>query len=164
MGEYREVKGDLIYLALQGRFDVIAHGVSCFCRMRTGLAPKMADAFGCNTFELEDIRYRGDVNKLGQINYEDVHFKNDITNDPNKVIVVNAYTQFTFNKKDEENKLFDYSAWTLCARKMNILFKGLDIGLPMIGAGRAFGDWKIIRAIIEKELKDCNVTVVLYDK
>ena len=29
--EYQEIEGDLIKLAQEGKFDVIAHGCNCFC-------------------------------------------------------------------------------------------------------------------------------------
>jgi len=45
-----------------------------------------------------------------------------------------------------------------------VFFAGKHIGLPLIGAGLAGGDWDRIRVIIKKELKDCNVTVVIFDK
>jgi hypothetical protein len=34
-----------------------------------GLAPKMVKAFSCNKFNLESSVYKGDINKLGQIDY-----------------------------------------------------------------------------------------------
>ena len=35
-------------------------------------------------------------------------------------------------------------------------------GIAAIGAGLAGGDWNRIKAIIQTELKDCDVTVVIY--
>ena len=64
----------------------------------------------------------------------------------------------------ELKKPVDYEAIVLCMRKINHIFKGKHIGLPMIGAGLAGGSWSSIRQIIQTELKDCNVTVVIYDK
>jgi 4-hydroxy-3-methylbut-2-enyl diphosphate reductase IspH len=34
----------------------------------------------------------------------------------------------------------------------------------MIGAGLAGGDWDHIKYLIQKELRDCQVTVVIYEK
>ena len=80
------VDGDLIKLAKQGRFDVIVHGCNCFCQMGAGIAPQMAEAFGCDEFEKEILTYteyddvgdmyevktnnKGDINKLGTIDWE----------------------------------------------------------------------------------------------
>jgi O-acetyl-ADP-ribose deacetylase (regulator of RNase III) len=41
-------------------------------------------------------------------------------------------------------------------------FSGKRIGYPLIGAGLAGGDWKIISEIIDQELKGEDHTVVIY--
>ena len=43
-------------------------------------------------------------------------------------------------------------------------FTGKRIGYPLIGAGLAGGDWKVISKIIEEELKNENHTLVEYEK
>lgn len=181
MKSYNEVDGNLITLALKGKFDVIVHGVNCWNTMGSGLAPQMAKAFGCDTFKLESAEYLGEINKLGQIDYE--HFTlidgqayKGIEDD---LYVVNAYTQFYYGKYHEGgvDKPVDYDAITLVMRKLNHQFKGAHIGLPRIGAGLAGGIWdlyetaisdrgtiklpnKDIKSIIKDELIDCNITVV----
>ncbi len=152
--DYQEINGDLITLAKQGCFDVIAHGCNCFCRMKRGIAPQMADAFGCDKYDLEEKQYEGDINKLGQIDYGTFEVNNS-----KYISVVNAYTQYQWGT---ELKPFDYDAFTLCMRKMNHVFNGKHIGLPQIGSHLAGGDWGRIRTIIQKELKSCNVTIVIY--
>ena len=146
---YRELNGDLINLAKAGEFDVIAHGCNCFGRMKRGIAPQMAQAFGCDEFELESSKYNGHINKLGQIDYKKV----------GTVYVVNAYTQYYWGT---ETKPFDYDAFTLCMRKIAFEFEGKHIGLPKIGSHLAGGDWERIKKIIQKELEPCFVTVVNY--
>ena len=153
---YQEVKGDLIFLAKKGEFDAIAHGCNCFCSMKSGIAPKMAEAFGCDKYPFEDNKFKGNINKLGAIDYKNV----------DNVSIINAYTQY-FNRTLNPNKEavnLDYQALSLCLRKINHTFKGKKIGLPQIGAGLAGGNWYLIREIIQKELKDCNVTIVVYEK
>lgn len=141
---YKEIKGNLIKLALAGEFDVIAHGL------------------------------KGDINKLGNIDYEYFTDKidyirksnpNDLYTDDVLVIVVNAYIQYHYGKNhsDGVSKPLDYEALTLCMRKINHNFKGKHIGLPQIGCGLAGGDWEIVKEIIQTELIDCNGTVVIYD-
>lgn len=203
---YQEIYGDLITLAKQGKFDVIAHGCNCFCRMKRGIAPQMAEAFGCDKFPLEQthrvLQYalfegedtvtiltgnEGNINKLGQIEFQQVHFLNGVKYGgysipkPEGLVsfyVVNAYTQYQWGT---ELKPFDYDAFTLCMRKMNHKFKGMHIGLPQIGSHLAGGVWDVtklpkaeqitalpegqlfdIKTIIQRELKDCNVTIVIY--
>lgn len=173
---YREVEGNLITMALNGNFDVIAHGVNCMCVQGKGLAPQMVKAFGTDKyFELEVPDTKGDINKLGQIEY--IEYYRDIeggfypdtfgfSEEPPTLIVVNAYTQYNYGKNhsDGDNKPVDYEAIALCMRKINHEFKGQHIGLPRIGCGLAGGDWDIVRGIIQTELKDCHVTVVNYKK
>ena len=172
---YNEIQGDLIQLAKEGKFDVITHGCNCFCTMGAGIAPQMADAFFADEMEKEDDEYRGDINKLGTIDW---HYITDTggrvrVSNPNDlhvgdvlVTVVNSYTQYHYgrNHLDGVSKPLDYEALTMCMRKINRIFKGLHIGLPQIGAGLAGGDWERIKQIIQTELKDCDVTVVIYKK
>jgi O-acetyl-ADP-ribose deacetylase (regulator of RNase III) len=153
---YQEIEGNLITLAKEGKFDVIAHGCNCYCNMGAGIAPQMANAFGCDKFTMERDEHKGDVNKLGTIDYE--HFP------ASGLAVVNAYTQYDtgFNRLTGSKSALDYEALTLCLRKMNFTFDSLHIGLPQIGCGLAGGDWEIVKEIIQKELKDCDVTIVIY--
>lgn len=154
---YTDTKGDLIALAKEGQFDVIAHGCNCFCTMKRGIAPQMAEAFGCDKFPMENLATSGDINKLGQIDCMSRY----LSLVPQKLLtIVNCYTQYHWGT---ETKPFDYIAFTLCMRKMNRLFKQQSIGLPQIGAGLAGGNWNLISPIIEAELSDCKVTVVVYE-
>jgi O-acetyl-ADP-ribose deacetylase (regulator of RNase III) len=171
---YNEVEGDLIKLAKEGKFDVIAHGCNCLSNMGAGIAPQMAKAFGCNTFEME--RWGESIEKLGNIDYETfvlgenaIWSLEDAKNNRNEpeLTVVNAYTQYRYgrNHSDGHSKPLDYEALTLCMRKINETFKGKHIGLPgLIGCGLAGGNENIVKSIIKKELKDCKVTVVYLKK
>jgi O-acetyl-ADP-ribose deacetylase (regulator of RNase III) len=168
MINYTEIEGDLITLAKAGTFDVIAHGCNCHSTMGAGIAPQMAKAFGCDKFKME--QWGSTISKLGNIDYE--HFiltkltPDDIKsgNFKPELTVVNAYTQFNYgrNHADGDAKPLSYEALTLCMKKMNVLFAGKHIGLPKIGAGLAGGDWEKIKGIIQRELRDCQVTVVNY--
>jgi len=175
----KEIDGDLIELAKKGKFDVITHGCNCFCTMGAGIAPQMARAFNCDKFPMEDSKYRGDIKKLGTIDYQSqlvipvirpikiagVEIESaDFGGHP--LIVVNSYTQYRYgrNHSDGDQAPIDYDALTLCMRKINALFPRKTIGLPKIGAGLAGGDWNRIKGIIESELKDMNVIIVNYKK
>lgn len=186
MNTYKEVNGNLIAMALNGEFDIIAHGCNCFCTMGAGLAPQMTKAFGCDKFPKEHQVYKGKIDKLGTIDYKkyawERHSKElwlwdnilDVL-DNRSLFVVNAYTQYYPGAN------LDYEALTLCLRKINHTFKGKHIGLPLIGCGLAGGIWdkndlplkmlealprnfKDVKTIIQEELKDMNVTVVNYRK
>lgn len=171
---YKEINGDLIQLTMTGIFDVIAHGVNCFCTQGAGIAPQMVKAFGTDktNFESEIDYKKGDIGKLGNIESCAFHFQEDGSiyadqyETEDKVAdfhVVNCYTQYKYgrNHADGVQTPIDYEALTLCMRKINHKFKGRHIGLPgLIGCGLAGGNPEIVKAIIKKELKDCEVTIV----
>jgi len=165
------IDGDLIKLALNGEFGVITHGCNCLSNMGAGIAPQMAKAFGVDKFEMET--WGTTIDKLGCIDWQTfvlgqnaIWSLEDADNklDERELTVVNSYTQFRYGKNHTNgvSKPLDYEALTLCMRKINHQFKGKHIGLPKIGAGLAGGDWNRIEKIIERELKDCRVTVVNY--
>lgn len=167
------VKGDLIALAKQGRFDVITHGCNCFCRMKRGIAPQMVKAFGCNNhelYELESLLFEGDPNKLGQIQ----GFPHPILDGEGLVYVYNLYSQYHWSRPSPYGIPLDYDALRLGFRKINIdadfrfpvTVPGdkLKIGLPKIGCGLAGGDWDKVSKIIEEELTNFDITIVEYGR
>ena len=171
MGFIKYVDGDLITLSKLGSFDVIVHGCNCFCTMGAGIAPQMAEAFGCDRFEMET--WGPGIEKLGCIDWQTfvlgenaIWSLEDADNkkEESELSVVNAYTQYKYgrNHKDGAIAPFDYEAFTICMRKMNKIFGGKHIGMPRIGAGLAGGSWQRIERIIEAELWFCEVTVVNY--
>lgn len=158
MLSYKEIEGDLIELTKEGRFDVISHGVNCFCTMRSGIAPLMSEAFGCNKFNMERPKYRGDINKLGTIDYGEYYRSKG-----NNTYIVNSYTQFGFGINHEEGTQIplDYNALRLCMKKINHIFAGKTIGLPyVIGCGLAGGDIPTVLNIIKEELNNMNIVMV----
>ena len=148
----KEIKGDLIDLAYEGNFDAIVHGCNCFCTMGSGIAKQIKNDFP-EAYEADCKTKRGDIMKLGSFTRASAHEQ--------KFDIVNAYTQYNYGTEDRKA---DYEAIRLVMRKINHIYKGDRIGLPRIGAGLAGGDWTIISQIIEEELKDCDVTIVEYDK
>jgi len=151
----KEINGDLIALALQGKFDAIAHGCNCFCRMKRGIAPQMAATFGCDRFPLEDVSKVGGINKLGQI--DPVYYTERITK---PLWVVNLYTQYHWERPGSNGKIpLEYDALCICLIKLNFVFNGKHVGLPKIGCGLAGGDWRTVKQIIINTMKDCDVTI-----
>jgi len=150
----REIDGNLIVLAKEGHFDVITHGCNCFCTMGAGIAVPMKMEFGCDKFKMEDAKYRGDMNKLGTIDYE---MRRDLA-------VVNSYTQYKYGKNHEDGDEMpvNYNAIALCMKKINHIFRGKTIGVPLIGCGLAGGDWNVVKKIFEMELNAMDVWVVHY--
>lgn len=151
----KEITGNLIQLAKDGSFDAIGHGCNCFCRMKRGIAPLMAEAFGCHNFPLESPIYMGDFNKLGQIDGK------IISTYAKPLMVFNMYSQFHWLEAAVHGKTpLDYTALRMCLRKLNYRMKGMEVGLPRIGCGLAGGKWEAVKEMMIIELKDCNLTVV----
>lgn len=167
MGSYNEIEGDLIDEARDENFDVIMHGCNCFCTMGAGIAPIMAENFGCDKYRLESSKYKGSILKLGQIDYEgkmllDGEIHSPLQDQTPNLYVVNAYTQYGFATKGA--LALSYPALALCLIKINHLFKGKRIGLPQIGCGLAGGDWNQVKHMIQTILVDCDTTVVIFDR
>lgn len=155
MGKYKEIEGDLVKLALEGSFEVIAQGNNCFCVQGAGIAPQMSKAFGCDKFPKEHQSQKGNIDKLGTIDY---------MLGKDGLYIINAYTQYNYGKNHSDGvaKPLDYEALIMCMRKINHIFKGKHIGLPQIGCGLAGGDWNRVKQILLQELIDCDLTVVIY--
>ncbi len=146
------VHGDLIELALTGRFDVIVHGCNCFCAMGGGIARTIKTVFPA-AFEADCETVSGDRDKLGTCTVA------YCPTDTNTVTVVNAYTQYDYAGP---GVLVDYDALTQCLQWVARTYPDRCIGLPRIGAGLAGGDWPHIEKIIETTLAHTEYTVVLF--
>jgi len=161
----KEIEGNLIILAEEGNFDMIAHGCNCFCKMGRGIAPQIKEAFP-PAWEADRATVEGDFNKLGGYS-QGVWFPENMAF---QLIIFNIYSQYGY---DTKIKPLDYEALTLGLRKINHRWGNMlsgfcgggelkKIGLPKIGAGLAGGDWNRIKKIIETELSDMDVTIVHY--
>ena len=137
----KEIEGDLIKMAREGHFDIIIHGANCFCKMKRGIAKQVAEEIP-DAVRADNLTIVADINKLGNFT---VGIINDYNNKPISKIY-NCYSQYNY---DSSSKPIDYEALTLCLRKINFNNKGKKIGVPLIGAGLAGGNWTIIKKIIE---------------
>lgn len=146
----KAIKGDLISLAKEGKFDVIAHGCNCMVTMGSGIAKSIKQHFP-QAFQADIRTRKGDKKKLGTCTYATIV--------PMNLIVVNAYTQYDYRGKGVK---VDYDAVRKCMKWIVEHFPRARIGLPKIGAGLAGGDWNKIQHIIEEEMSDVDVTVVEY--
>lgn len=142
---YKIIKGDLIATAED--YDIVVHGCNTKHTMGAGFALKLKKKYPI-IFEYDEY------NSIpGTI--REVPVKKDF-------IIINAYTQRYWGRdkyKNEDRYLYIRN----CMKCINKDYKGKRIGMPMIGAGLAGGDWNIIESIIKEELKDCDVTVVKYN-
>lgn len=149
------VKGDLIHLAKQGRFDAIVHGCNCQGVMGAGIAPQIAKAFvgvreADNDFEipLRDVRRLGKYSKTYQ---EEID-----------TWVINAYTQFDIRGRSVGKPDVNYRAITRVFTSLNGEFRGKTLGIPRIGAGLACGHWEAISEIINLTTPDVKIILVEY--
>lgn len=159
-----EIKGNLITLALQGKFDVIAHGCNCFCRQGAGIAKDMAAYFHTNDparYPLESYMHKGEHDKLGRI--QSATFSLASRGLHKYLSVVNCYTQYTFKTKENPNPL-NLAALDLCLVKLNGIYAGKVLGLPWMGCGLAGGDIDTLRRFIRLRMTDVNVVLVEYDR
>lgn len=144
--------GDLIQLALEGKFDVIVHGCNCFCTMGAVIAKSIQQHFP-EAYQADLATPKGEVAKLGTISQAHINIPNGT------LTVVNGYTQFDWKG---QGRKANYEAIRAVFKQVKSSFSGLRIGYPAIGAGLAGGDWTVIANIIEEELKGEDHTFVIY--
>lgn len=145
-----KVKGDLLKLFKEGKFDVICHGANCFCAMGSGIAAQIRRQFP-EAFEADLKMPRGFRGKLGRYSAAETEYGT----------IVNAYTQYDYWS---EGRKCSYKAIRKCFAAIKRDFSGKRIGYPMIGAGLAGGDWNKISKIIDEELEGEDHTLVIYER
>lgn len=167
-GTYKEIKGNLITLAEDGEFDAIAHGCNCFATFGAGIAPQIGKAFPDSQLADQNLPLT-DLQRLGNFSKgEEIFTKIGKNNEEefNLLLIFNLYTQYMPGPD------MQIEALTLAFRKMamdlnerkNLSNRILKIGLPQIGCGIGGGDWDEVSKIIRTELKDFDVTVVIWDR
>lgn len=144
----KEIDGNLIALVREGHFDLIAHGCNCVCTMGAGIAWGIRATIP-EAYEADLKTEKGDRAKLGTCSIAEI----------GKLKIVNAYTQFDFRGSGTK---VDYDATWAGMAWIKANHSGNRIGLPLIGAGLAGGDWNQIKEIIEGELEGEDVTIVHY--
>jgi O-acetyl-ADP-ribose deacetylase (regulator of RNase III) len=148
------VEGNLITMAKEGKFDVIAHGCNIHHVMGAGIALQIAHEFP-EMLEADLRTPCHDLRKLGCLSWEFV------SSTPNVFIGVNLYTQIL---GDPNGKNLRMDALEKAFMQLYIEYGWSDelkIGIPQIGAGLAGGDWKEIESVIDSfGFKD--LTCVIY--
>ncbi len=147
----KHAKGDLLEMAEQGQFNIIIHGCNCHNTMGSGIARQIRERYP-QAYDADCATNYADRNKLGTIS---VALANNRAGE--KFVIVNAYTQYDFNRGGVLNDVFEYDAFK------NILngfardaSPAMNIGLPYIGMGLAGGDKKRILAMIETFAKEIS--------
>ncbi len=152
------IKGNLLEYFENGDFDVIIHGCNCFHCMSAGIAKQISLQYPL-AFEvdLKESKF-GDRFKLG------TYTQLQISSLGKTRYIVNAYTQFLPGGGTSEYPACDYDAIRNVFKQIYFNFKDKRIGYPMIGCGIAGGDWNIVSAIIDEELKECDHTLVKFQQ
>lgn len=146
----RVVKGNLLTMAEQGKFDVIVQGCNCFHVMGAGLAAQIKQRYP-RAYEADLVTPRGDESKLGT--YSSSYYP--------PFWVINAYTQFGFGMENDPPVNYEaiHSVLSSLSAEMD---PNTRFGLPRIGCGLAGGDWERVEDIILETLGD-RATVVVWD-
>lgn len=148
------IKGNLITLADEGRFDVIIQQANCFNTMGAGFAYFLKQRWPV-VYEVDCQTIRGDKTKLGTYSIADV--KTSIDTD---LKVVNLYSQYDF-ARSYGDVATDYDAMKKGFESLSREFSSARIGIPFgIGCGLANGDWKVVSDLIETCFQDNVVTIV----
>lgn len=153
-----KIKGNLIDLAYQGKFDIIVHGCNCFNIMGSGIAKEIKQRCP-EAYEADQKTVRGDKSKLGS--YTSATFETN--NSDEFFTVVNMYTQYGYGR---DKSHVDYEAirkgFHDLGEEIREWGEGdwATVAYPKIGCGLAGGDWNIVSKIIDEELKGIEHTLV----
>lgn len=148
----KKIQGDLLNLALAGKFDVIVHGCNCQCTMGAGIANSIKTLFP-KAYKADCQTKKGDREKLG------TNSQASVVRGGIMLTIVNAYTQFHWRGTGVKA---DYDAIRSAMQVIKREHSGQRIGYPLIGAGLAGGDWSVIEEIITSELAGEDHTLVEY--
>lgn len=154
IGKYQ---GCLIDMAKSGQFFGIAHGANCQNVMKSGIAPRLCESWPqLRAADLETVK--GSRLKLGTYS---MAYSNE-----NKLHLFNLYTQFTWTGRKQGKRDLDYKALSECFYWLNEHYawesaqQDKPLGIPMIGAGLAGGDWDAIEQIINLNTPKLNIEVM----
>ena len=143
------VKGNLLDLFDQGKFDVIVHGCNCFHEMMGGIAAQIAQRYP----EAVDADLRTEYGDDGKMGTYSVAFRGD-------QVIINGYTQYLPGPHadlDAIRSVFE-------RLRINVLAEGetVSVGIPMIGAGIGGLTWDEVEQIIDEMCFE-DITVVEFD-
>lgn len=132
-------KGNLLDLAEAGKFNVIVQGCNCFCTMGSGIAREIRERYP-EAYAADCTTVAGDYNKLG--NYTVMLGK--------QFNIVNAYTQYGFNRGGNTADIFEYASFAVILQKLAHHYPGCNFGFPYIGMGLAGGNKEVIMQMLEE--------------
>jgi O-acetyl-ADP-ribose deacetylase (regulator of RNase III) len=151
------IKGNLLDLAEQGKFDVIVHGCNAFNNFGAGIALEIANRYPQADYA-DKSTIRGDKTKLGTYT-KSIGFSK--TTKVNSFVIINAYTQYGCNASKHVD-LFEYASFQNILNSLAEEYPDSRFGFPKIGCGLAGGNERRILDMIDdfSKLINGSVTVV----
>lgn len=147
-------KGCLIAALKNREVESIAHQANCFCTMKSGIAPQIADAWP-QVRKVDNLTGKGDKDKLGYFTFANVP----------EGKVFNVYGQYHWNRRNAGYGT-SYSHLGLgIARVCDFMVdhKIQTLGVPRIGCGLAGGDWRRVEQLIKDAFKNTDIEITVYD-
>lgn len=144
----RIVEGDLFHYVKTEHPQVLIHNCNCMNTWGAGIAQRMKSEYP-EAYAADDYTVKGDIKKLG--NYTAAHCPRTGMN------IINIYGQYTWSRY---KTVLNEHALRNALGKMKHMVTGMQIAMPMIGAGLAGGNWESIYNIITEELSASYVTIV----
>lgn len=159
----KHIKGDLLRLFKSGQFHVMVHGANCFNTMGSGIALQIRNQFP-EAVAADQETTAGDHTKIGDYTFAEIQQDNGGLG-----VIVNAYTQYDFNRTGESQDLFEYEGFRNILAKLAYDFGGVDYGFPLIGMGLAGGSAEAILGLLQEfsdhvEGLGGSVTIVEWDR
>lgn len=154
-GEYQGIpiiKGDV----LSADADVIVHQVNCRAKMGSGVAKQIRERFPIVYKEyLSLCTSCKDRDKLlGTVQYVDIGDGRTIAN---------MFSQLDYG--NDGKKYTNVNAFAKCLKSISERFDGKRVALPYkIGCCRGGADWNEIFALISTKLRNCKVSLYLYEE
>jgi len=141
---------------------VIAHGCNARGVMGSGVAKQVVERFP-DAYAAYRVQHKTYGLKLGEVISAVCY---DARIKANRVIA-NCITQQDYGR-EPGRRYVDYDAVRQCFRTLNDMVRNdlesvTAIAMPLIGAGLAQGDWKIIASIIEEEATNYQPVVYVPD-
>lgn len=153
------IKGDLIELTKQFKFDIVIHGCNIYHTMGAGIAKQIKENFP-HVYEADKATEYGDLTKVGKWSFD---VNKEIGLGGSKYcVIVNAYTQSAFS--DGSNDVFSYDGFETILKDISDKCPHQSIGMPLIGCGLAGGNKERILEIIQDTIGHMDVTIVEWCK
>lgn len=165
----KQIEGDLFKLTEKGEFDLIFHGINCFCTAPyIGISAEFEKRFNISSFGYEQEYYKGKFAKIGNIEFEAKYIHkitkqvistedfqiSSISHIYHKVLITNCYTQYNSGKD------LNTVALLMCLQKIAFFAKtnNLRVGFPPIGAE---GETPQLKTYYTSCLKDIDATLII---